>query len=164
MLRLVSRIPARVGCRTFFGNGYADNTSLEVLFKVMLRSPPVRERLFELYAANASADTLSDWSKQGSVGPLRVVLPPSLGDPHRVLLAYSMMAEDPVQHGADGCPVYQVDIGEESQLIKLVDADVIRFLGENLLETMGRDSSPAGAKVYIDEMLGIGGQAELATE
>ena len=74
------------------------------------------------------------------------------GDPHRVLLAYSLLP-DTVEHEADGNPVVKTQIGDEPQKIKIVDADVITFLAEALLTKLGHQANPESARAYLDSMV-----------
>eukprot|EP01001_Neometanema_parovale_P010789 NODE_7023_length_799_cov_84.943787_g6785_i0.p1 GENE.NODE_7023_length_799_cov_84.943787_g6785_i0~~NODE_7023_length_799_cov_84.943787_g6785_i0.p1 ORF type:complete len:247 (-),score=77.49 NODE_7023_length_799_cov_84.943787_g6785_i0:58-729(-) len=155
-LRFAS-VVARRGLRTFFNDGFADNTSMETVYRALVKTPAVSEKLMDFYAANMDVDSLSGMKGTNNVC---VALPPYLGDPHRVLLAYSLLRnENKSITEADGCPIVEIMMGEEPQRIKIVDHDLISFLAKQLLTKLGQDSSMDGAQAYLDSLMD-GAEAE----
>lgn len=95
------------GVRYFFKDGFRDNSSLEFAYRILLRSPAVAQKLTEFYCKNIDELSVGSLSAFKSAGttlglPLQPYLGPRLlrsccfyvyflGDPHRLLLAYSLL-------------------------------------------------------------------------
>uniref|UniRef100_A0A7S1JB44 Uncharacterized protein n=1 Tax=Eutreptiella gymnastica TaxID=73025 RepID=A0A7S1JB44_9EUGL len=153
MFRSLVRPIARQSVRTFFNDGYRDNASLELVYRAVIRSPAVTNKLTDFYAANCdelSVESMASLQAAGST--VGIPLQPYLGDPHRVLLAYSLLPNT-VETEADGNPVIETVIGDEKQRIKIVDPDLISFLAKELLAKLGLDTSSESAKNYLDSMV-----------
>jgi hypothetical protein len=139
--------------RSFFKDGFKDNASLELVYRSVIRSPAVAEKLLDFYAANVdelSVESLSGLKADGA--SVAVPLQPYLGDPHRVLLAYSLLP-DTIETEADGNPIVKTQIGDEPQKIKIVDAEVITFLAKATLTKLGHEATPEAARAYLDSMV-----------
>eukprot|EP00668_Euglena_longa_P028741 GGOE01036060.1.p1 GENE.GGOE01036060.1~~GGOE01036060.1.p1 ORF type:complete len:224 (-),score=43.35 GGOE01036060.1:196-867(-) len=151
MLHRFAPAVARSGIRGFFKDGFRDNASLELVYRVILKSPAVSQKLLEFYAKNLDQLSVESLSalKGTTVG---IPLQPYLGDPHRVLLAYSLLPHT-VEHEADGNPVVETKIGDEEQKIKIVDSDIITFLAKEILAKLGQETTPQGARQYLDSLV-----------
>eukprot|EP00667_Euglena_gracilis_P027570 EG_transcript_34143 len=151
MLRVLTPAIARPGLRCFFKDGFRDNASLELVYRVVLKSPAVSQKLIEFYAK--SLDQLSVESLSALKGTtVGIPLQPYLGDPHRVLLAYSLLPHT-VETEADGNPVVETKIGDEEQKIKIIDSEVISFLAKEILGKLGLETTPQAARQYLDSLV-----------
>lgn len=153
MLRICAQQLSRGGARHFFKDGFRDNASLELVYRVVIKSPAVSQKLLEFYAQNLdllSVESLSSLKSQGTT--VAVPLQPYLGDPHRVLLAYSLLPFT-IEKEADGNPVVETKIGDEEQKIKIIDPDLITFLAQELLKKLGCEATPQAARAYLDSMV-----------
>ena len=81
-----------------------------------------------------------------------LVLSSAQGDPHRVLLAYSLTSYKK-ETESDGNIVVEVSVGGEKQRIKIVDHDLISFVAQELLKKLGKATTPDAAREYIDSMV-----------
>jgi hypothetical protein len=139
--------------RSFFKDGFRDNASLELVYRALIKSPAVSQKLIEFYSQNLdqlSIESLSAFKAQGTT--VAIPLQPYLGDPHRVLLAYSLLPFT-IGKEADGNPVIETKIGDEEQKIKIIDPDLISFLAKELLAKMGYETTPQAARTYLDSMV-----------
>jgi len=130
-----------------------DNSSLEFAYRILLRSPAVAQKLTEFYCKNIdelSVGSLSAFKSAGTT--LGLPLQPYLGDPHRLLLAYSLLPLE-TEREEDGNPVIETRIGDEEQRIKIIDPDLITFLAKELLGKLGLESTPQAARAYLDSLV-----------
>ena len=71
---------ACAGIRTFFNDGYRDNASLELVYRAVVRSPAVTNKLTDFYATNCdelSVESMASLKAAGST--VGVPLQPYLG-------------------------------------------------------------------------------------
>eukprot|EP00998_Keelungia_sp_KM082_P009546 NODE_5726_length_680_cov_41.121157_g5703_i0.p1 GENE.NODE_5726_length_680_cov_41.121157_g5703_i0~~NODE_5726_length_680_cov_41.121157_g5703_i0.p1 ORF type:complete len:179 (-),score=30.44 NODE_5726_length_680_cov_41.121157_g5703_i0:87-623(-) len=141
---------------------FKDTPTLELTYKNVVRSNVGKAALLDWYVRTMNPGSLDALRRQAkSEKHLGLVLPPTFGDPHRVLFQYSLKRAEPVATGLDGCPVYACDPGYgETQEIKIVDMDVIETLAQETLKLLGRDPTPQSAYDFLEEM--IEGGLELA--
>eukprot|EP00993_Chasmostoma_nieuportense_P003596 NODE_4302_length_809_cov_131.302053_g4144_i0.p1 GENE.NODE_4302_length_809_cov_131.302053_g4144_i0~~NODE_4302_length_809_cov_131.302053_g4144_i0.p1 ORF type:complete len:228 (-),score=79.24 NODE_4302_length_809_cov_131.302053_g4144_i0:75-758(-) len=150
------------GCRAFFNDSFLDNCSLEAAYRFLVRTPEVKTKLLDFYCQGLDQPSLDNLAEHhANKTTVCVPLQPHLGDPHRVLLAYSFLEH--VEHlDIDGAPIVETTIGLEHQRIKILDAQLIVFLAQKLLIALGKPSTPAAAKEYLDKM--VEGADQLAAE
>jgi hypothetical protein len=152
MLRLGRPVIIR-GLRTFFNDGYRDNASLEMVYRLVVKTSPVVDKLLEFYAKNLDAASLDNLNSLASSNTtVCVPLQPFLGDPHRVLLAFSLLPNK-VAVESDGNIIVEAKIGDEAQRIKIVDHELISFIAGEILKKLGMQPTPEAARTYIDSMM-----------
>jgi hypothetical protein len=120
---------------------------------MLIKTSPVADKLLEFYAKNLDAASLEDLG--GFVAnntTVCVPLQPFLGDPHRVLLAFSLFPNK-VATERDGNIIVEAKIGDEKQRIKIVDHELIGYVATELLKKLGLQPTPEAARQYIDSMM-----------
>lgn len=196
----------------FFGK--LDNTSLEVIFRNILRQDHVQKYLTHYFSRAMTTQTLPK-----SHGPVKVAPPACVSDPHRVLrlfacLAHPVISPDGKQevwlpeghrdrhhhshgpirdrwdhwlereehrredgalhrgHAYEGEGDYKFPSEDnrahavfwcEHYKIRVVHAEPILFLAEELLKALGREPTPESADAAIDELFD-GTSPEILTE
>lgn len=135
----------------FFLTKQSCNTSLETVFRALVKTPKVHQRLLDHYVANLDDASIAALQKITNAKP-QLVLPPGLGDPHRLLFQYSI-SDDKDSIDKDGQPVFRLKYESgDVERIKVVDFPVVEFLSKELLSALGQESSPAGAGRYLDSL------------
>lgn len=155
---------AVASARTFFGKGW-DNAALDTIYSCMLRKPEVNEQIRTQYVSTMDprdADVLrrlGEISKENKTF-IRVFLPPHLGDPHRLLKAYSLMAY-PILDDKGGQLKVEMDgqkldafADPDDDFAKVVipHVELVESLAKSLLETMKWEATPRGAASLLESL------------
>lgn len=165
MKRFCSSSLATVACaRTFFGKGW-DNASLDTIYACMLRKPEVNDQVRTQYASTMDPRDADVLRRLGEVSKengtfIRVFLPPHLGDPHRLLKAYSLMAY-PILDDKGGQLKVEMDghhldafADPDDDFAKVVipHVELVEYLAKALLETMKWEATPRGAASLLESL------------
>ena|ERR1712000_431770 len=150
--------------RTFFGKGW-DNAALDVAYRALLRKPEVNERLTDFVCTvidgRAVESLVTAGKKADNNGSqVRIFLAPHLGDPHRLLKAYSLTAYPILDEQGEQLRV-SVD-GFEGEAFADPDDDFakicfpnlaeIKFLAQELLALLEWEQSPRGAASLLESL------------
>lgn len=156
---------AAVGCnRTFFGKGW-DNASLDTIYSGLLRKPEVNERIRTQYASTMDPRDADVLRRLGEVAKenktfIRVFLPPHVGDPHRLLKCYSLMAYPILDDkGAklkvemDGFKMdAYADPDDDFAKVVIPHEALVEFLAKSLLEAIKWEATPRGAASLLESL------------
>lgn len=150
--------------RTFFGKGW-DNAALDTIYSCMLRKPEVNEHIRTQYASTMDPRDADVLRRLGEVSKenktfIRVFLPPHLGDPHRLLKAYSLVAypilDDKggqLQVEMDGHKLNAyADPDDDFAKVVIPHAELVEYLAKSLLETMKWEATPRGAASLLESL------------
>ncbi|EAN86560.1 putative cytochrome c oxidase subunit V [Trypanosoma cruzi] len=151
-------------CRHFFGKGW-DNASLDTIYSCMLRKPEVNDRVRSQYASTMDPRDADVLRRLGEVAKenktfIRVFLPPHLGDPHRLLKCYSLMAY-PILDDKGGQLKVEMDghhldafADPDDDYAKVVipHIELVEYLAKSLLETMKWEATPRGAASLLESL------------
>eukprot|EP00760_Papus_ankaliazontas_P003068 PhM_4_TR11404/c0_g1_i1/m.71274 len=169
MFRRITAAPVRCStlaapARHFFGKGW-DNASLEIVYRGVLRRPNVEERLRENLCRMADSRSLERIRRKGELaakqGQLPVVyLQPGLGDPHRVLKAYSLTAYPILDEGGHqvtievqgGAVPTFADPDDDYSKIVIPQLEMVELLAQELLRTLKWEVSPRGAASLLESL------------
>lgn len=150
--------------RQFFGKGW-DNAALDTVFRAVLRKPEVNDRLRTLYVSEMrprESDVVrraGDAAKENNT-LVRVFLPPHLGDPHRLLKAFSLTAYPILDEKGEHLKVeldghhFEAFADPDDDYAKVVirELDCVEFLAKELLQTLHWESSPRGAASLLESL------------
>lgn len=150
--------------RTFFGKGW-DNASLDIIYRSMLRKPNVQDHLRGFYGEVMDARTLEQFQlRDASVKEMgsqfRAFLAPHLGDPHRLLKAYSLTAYpildqkgNQLHVDVDGheYPAF-ADPDDDYSKVVLPQLGTTEFLAQELLKMMKWEVTPRGAASLLEQL------------
>lgn len=156
---------AAVSCaRTFFGKGW-DNAALDTIYSSMLRKPEVNDRVRTQYASTMDPRDADVLRRLGEVSKenktfIRVFLPPHLGDPHRLLKCYSLMAY-PILDDKGGQLKVEMDghkldafadPDDDYSKVVIPHIELVEYLAKSLLETMKWEATPRGAASLLESL------------
>lgn len=155
---------ATMSSRTFFGKGW-DNASLDIIYRSMLRKPEVTEHLRTTYAQGLDGRTIEQFAMRlASVKELnaqfRAFLPPHIGDPHRLLKAYSLTAYPILDQKGDQLHVDVdgheygafADPDDDYSKVVIPQLDSVEFLAQQLLKMMQWEATPRGAAALLESL------------
>ena len=150
--------------RFFFGKGW-DNASLEIVYRGILRRPHINKALKQHILSVVDKRTL-DFVKSKSVEtlekniPLGIFLSADIGDPHRVLKAYSLTAY-PILDDAGNqataefmkkqAPLF-ADPDDDYSKVLMPQLDIIKMLTTEILKTLNWEVSPKGAASFLESL------------
>jgi hypothetical protein len=150
--------------RTFFGKGW-DNASLDVVYRGLLRKPEVHDAITTQYArrmdgkAFQSALESSNHAKEHGTA-LRIFLPVHLGDPHRLLKAYSLTAYPILDEqgeqlivNVDGhdLPAF-ADPDDDFSKVCIPSLELTEFISTELLKALDWEATPRGAASFLEAL------------
>lgn len=165
MRRVCAASAARLTCaRTFFGKGW-DNAALDTIFSCMLRKPEVNDYIRTQYVVTMDtrdADTLRHLGEVAKERKtfIRVFLPPHIGDPHRLLKCYSLMAYPILDDKGSQLKVdmdgHQLDAfadpDDDYSKVVIPHIELVEYLAKTLLETMHWEATPRGAASLLESL------------
>ena len=146
--------------RAFFGKGW-DNAALDVVYRGILRKPEVNHHLRNLYIPTLDQHTMNHFTTLALHGNVpRVFLTPDLGDPHRLLKAYSLTAYPILNERGDvltcdvnGTPMEAfADPDDDYAKVVIPHVETVVFLSQQLLTTMEWEASPRGAASMLESL------------
>lgn len=148
----------------FFKKGW-DNASLDVIYRGLLRKPEVNQHLREKYFSLLDGRTERMLSAchvkaQQNKTATRIFLAPDMGDPHRLLKAYSLTAYpilnergDVMKCDVDGQMMDAfADPDDDFSKVCIPHLDTVIFLSQQLLETMKWEATPRGAASLLESL------------
>ena len=150
----------RTFARKFFGKGW-DNAALDTVYRGLLKKPEVNAYLVNKYADLMEPSDVSHiQAAVRDTGSFKVFLAPDLGDPHRLLKAYSLTAYpilnergDVLTCNVDGKEMEAyADPDDDYSKVCIPDIDSVVFLSQQLLTTMEWEASPRGAASLLESM------------
>eukprot|EP00759_Apiculatamorpha_spiralis_P047649 PhF_6_TR4326/c0_g1_i1/m.5831 len=150
--------------RTFFGKGW-DNAAIEVVYRSIVRRENIRSELQTLLASTADARALEKLRTKGEAAAkkglkMNCFLPAHLGDPHRVLKAYSLTAY-PILDGSGHQVCMHIegheiptfaDPDDDYSKVVLPQLELTKLLAEELLRTLSWEVSPRGAASLLESL------------
>ena len=150
--------------RPFCNKGW-DNAALDTIFKCLIRKPEVNEKIRDAYVTTMDPRNADYVRHMGDVAKeknknVRVYLPPMLGDPHRVLKAYSLtnypiLDEKGHQLKVEVCghmiEAY-ADPDDDYSKVVIPQLEVIEFLAKELLTIVDWEASPRGAASLLESL------------
>jgi hypothetical protein len=164
MRRFAAPVQRLAAVRTFFGKGW-DNAALDVTYRALLRKPEVQTHLKLHYARAADARTIEESivkAKQAEKhgAQIRVFLPPHIGDPHRLLKAYSLTAYPILDEKGEQLKVHVdgyefeafADPDDDYAKVALPNLDLTKFMAQELLKTLSWEASPRGAASLLESL------------
>ena len=161
----VASLPvAAVSVRTFFGKGW-DNAALDTVYKHLVRKPEIQDFLKYKYASKmdgrAFQNTIDNALQAAEHGTaLRIFLPVHLGDPHRLLKAYSLTAYPILDEqgsqliiNVDGhnLPAF-ADPDDDYSKVALPHLEQTEFLATELLKALDWEATPRGAASFLEAL------------
>ena len=160
----VPAVATATAARTFFGKGW-DNAALDTVFKHLLRKPEVADHLTYKYASKMDGrafqmvvDNARQAAEQGTAA--RVFLPVHMGDPHRLLKAYSLTAYPILDEqgsqliiNVDGfnLPAF-ADPDDDYSKVVLPNIETTEFLAAELLKALDWEATPRGAASFLEAL------------
>ena len=158
-------LPVAAECtRTFFGKGW-DNAALDTVYKHLVRKPEVQDCLKYKYASRmdgrafqTTIDNALKAAEQNSA--FRIFLPVHLGDPHRLLKAYSLTAYPILDEqgsqlviNVDGhnMPAF-ADPDDDYSKVALPHLEQTEFLATELLKALDWEATPRGAASFLEAL------------
>lgn len=150
--------------RTFFGKGW-DNAALDTIYSAMLRRPEVNDRIRTEYVSGMDSRDADMLRHMGDVAKeqktfIRIFLPPFIGDPHRLLKAFSLTAY-PILDDKGGQLKVEVDgmmldafadPDDDYSKVVIPHLELLEFLAKSLLETMKWEATPRGAASLLESL------------
>ena len=151
--------------RTFFGKGW-DNASLDITYKCVLRKPEIHDKLKAEYARVVDSRTLEFLRKAGDKADknnknITIYLPPHLGDPHRLLKAYSLTAYpildekgEQMKIDFEGMQKLEAFADPDDDYSKVVipNLDLVEYIAQDLLKTLNWEATPRGAASFLEAL------------
>lgn len=131
----------------------------------MLRKPEVNDRVRTQYATTMDPRDADVLRRLGEVSKenktfIRVFLPPHLGDPHRLLKCYSLMAY-PILDDKGGQLKVEMDgqkldafadPDDDYSKVVIPHIELVEYLAKSLLETMKWEATPRGAASLLESL------------
>ena len=154
--------------RTFFNKGW-DNAALDTVYASLLRKPEINDRVRSFYVCSMDprdadmirkiAESLKKKAPQDKKF-IRVYLPPSLGDAHRLLKAYSLTAYPILDDKGEQLKVELdgqhldafADPDDDYSKVVIPFLEVTEYLATNLLTTLKWEASPRGAASLLEHL------------
>ena len=157
-------VAAAVGCRTFFGKGW-DNAALETVYKHLVRKPEVNDTITASFARKMDSKAFQTFVENAAVAKehntaVRIFLPAHLGDPHRLLKAYSLTAYPILDEkgeqlvvNVDGAelPAF-ADPDDDYSKVCLPQLELTEFLASELLKALDWEATPRGAASLLESL------------
>ena len=148
-----------VAQRDFFNKGW-DNAALDTVFKAVLKKPEIVDRITTAIAAEVDPRSLEFSRKISGDGKLNMYLTPHLGDPHRVLKAYSLTAYpildekgEPLKIEVEGTMMEAfADPDDDFSKVVIPQADVIELLAKETLAMMNWETTNRGAATFLEAL------------
>jgi hypothetical protein len=150
--------------RTFFGKGW-DSASLDVAHRALLRKPEVRDHLTNWVAEKTDGRGVESFVNAGKNAArnnvqVRLFLAPHLGDPHRLLKAYSLTAYPILDEHGEQLKVHVdghegeafADPDDDYSKVVFPDLDLIKYLAQELLALLDWEQSPRGAASLLESL------------
>lgn len=150
--------------RTFFGKGW-DNASLDTVFRGLLRKPEVNDRVRTFYAQVVGPRDSDGIVRMGEIARanktfVRMYLAPHLGDPHRLLKAYSLTAYPILDDGGEQMKVEIdgqmmeafADPDDDYAKVCIPQLEMVEYLSQQLLEALQWESTPRGAASLLESL------------
>ena len=152
------------GARTFFGKGW-DNAALDIVYKHLLRKPEVNDALLTAFAKRMDGrafQVLNDNHRTAVANgtAVRIFLPVHLGDPHRLLKAYSLTAYPILDEqgsqllvNIDGfnMPAF-ADPDDDYSKVCIPQLELSEFLATELLKALDWEATPRGAASFLEAL------------
>ncbi|KNH07639.1 cytochrome c oxidase subunit V [Perkinsela sp. CCAP 1560/4] len=152
------------GKRYFFGKGW-DNASLEIVFRGILRRQHINAALKSHIVSTIDQRTLENIKTksiemQEKKIPAGVFLSSDLGDPHRVLKAYSLTAypildesgkQSTMEIMARDLPLF-ADPDDDYSKVVMPHLDLVKLLAREILKTLNWEVSPKGAASFLESL------------
>lgn len=131
----------------------------------MLRKPEVNDRIRTQYASTMDPRDADVLRRLGEVSKenktfIRVFLPPHLGDPHRLLKCYSLMAY-PILDDKGGQLKVEMDghkldafadPDDDYSKVVIPHIELVEYLAKSLLDTMKWEATPRGAASLLESL------------
>lgn len=150
----------RTIAKRFFGKGW-DNAALDTVYRGLLKKPEVNAYLTSKYVGVMTPEDVSAiQAKVAAGGTFKIFLAPDLGDPHRLLKAYSLTAYPILNERGD---VLTCDVGgkemeayadpdDDYSKVCIPDIDAVVYLSQQLLTAMDWEASPRGAASLLESL------------
>lgn len=153
-----------VGQRTFFGKGW-DNAALDTVYKHLMRKPEIQEVMRNHIAARSDPRMLQVMAEKAKIAAdnnsaFRIFMPAHLGDPHRLLKAYSLTAYPILDEmgqqmliDVDGhnLPAY-ADPDDDYSKVCLPHLEITELLACELLKLLDWEATPRGAASLLESL------------
>jgi hypothetical protein len=164
MRRIFRAAPLAPASRTFFGKGW-DNAALDTVYKAVVRKPEVTSKLRTGLAESMDSRTLEatraiESKSLAANQAVTIFLPPHLGDPHRLLKAYSLTAYPILDEKGeqlcvelDGQEVVAfADPDDDFAKVVIPSLPTVEFLAQELLKTLNWETTPRGAASLLESL------------
>jgi len=157
---------ATASVRTFFGKDKGwDSAALDVAHRALMRKPEVNAHLTNWLADIVDARAIESFVKAGKNAEkqgvqFRIFLAPHLGDPHRLLKAYSLTAYPILDEHGEQLKVHVdgfegeafADPDDDYSKVVFPDLEMIKYLSQELLGLLDWEQSPRGAASLLESL------------
>ena len=150
--------------RFFFGKGW-DNASLEVVYRGILRRPHINNALKKHVVSVVDKRTLENLKSKSAETiekkiPLGIFLTADIGDPHRVLKAYSLTAYPILDESGKPTTTHFMqrdlplfaDPDDDYSKVVMPQLEIIKLLASEILKTLNWEVSPRGAASFLESL------------
>jgi hypothetical protein len=153
-----------VSTRQFFGKGW-DNAALDVVYRHLVRKPEVHDTITTQYARRMDGKAVQTVLENAKIAAehntaVRLFLPVHLGDPHRLLKAYSLTAYPILDEqgeqlivNVDGhdLPAF-ADPDDDFSKVCIPNLELTEYLATELLKTFDWEATPRGAASFLEAL------------